>query len=245
MPMTDDDKRAIKRFQELSGRAQTRGKPAYSEFLTLAEQSLLSQAACTDCSLFGGWESAERRIACFGDGAEYEAPIVCVCISPKSAKFAEELGHRDYLGALMSLGIRREVLGDILLSGGCAYLFCLESISDFIIAELKQIRRTAVECSVIENPPEDAFPNPEEREVVVASERLDAVISAVWRLSRAEGQEYILQGKVFVNGREEAGASATPSEGDIISVRGLGRFAYSGIARETKKGRIRVIVKVY
>ena len=243
--MADDEKRTAKRLDELNDRAATRGKPVYSEFLTLAEQALLPQAARGEaCCLFGGWESAERRIACFGEAAEVSAPIICLRISPLSAKFAEELGHRDYLGALMSLGVRREVLGDIILSEGSAYLFCLDSISDFIIAELSQIRRTSVRCEAVEALPKTAMPTSEEKEVVVSSVRLDALVSSVWSLSRSEGQELISQGKVFINGRETASAAASPVEGDIISVRGLGRFQYCGVARETKKGRIRVTVKL-
>lgn len=244
--MTDDEKKTIKRLSELSSRAETRGISAYSEFLTLSEQALLPQADCAGAySLFGGWENAERRVACFGEDAEAAVPIDCIRISPLSAKFAEELGHRDYLGALMSLGVRREVLGDIVLSEGYAYLFCLDSISDFIISELTQIRRTSVRCKKVDSLPDAAIPQPEEREVVVSSIRLDALVSAVWNLSRSDGQELISQGKVFVNGKEITSAAFSPAEDDIISVRGHGRFQYCGVERETKKGRIRIAVKVY
>lgn len=246
MSLTEDEKKIVKRLTELSDRAMMRGVGTYSEFLTLAEQGLLPQVGSADgYSLIGGWEGAERRIACFGGGAASPAPIACLRIAPLSAKFAEELGHRDYLGALMSLGLRREVLGDILLSAGDAYLFCLDSISSFITAELTQIRHTAVRCEPVNALPETAVPKPDEREVVVSSVRLDALVSSVWNLSRAEGQALIAQGKVFINGRETAGVSGVPAEGEIISVRGYGRFQYVGIARETKKGRIRVSVRVY
>lgn len=243
--MTDDEKRLVRRFEELGDRAAVRGKPAYSEFLTLAEQELLPRAVSGNCCLFGGWEDAERRIACFGENAGDCAPVACLRCSPLSAKFAEELGHRDYLGALMSLGLRREVLGDILLAGGDAYLFCLESVADFVIGELTQIRRTAVRCERVDAPPQNAFPTPEERQVVVSSVRLDALVAAVYALSRSEGQELIAQGRVFINGRQTPSASAPLAEGDQVSVRGHGRFQFCGIARETKKGRIRVTVKIY
>lgn len=244
--MTDDEKKMIKRLSELSNRAEMRGRHTYSEFLTLAEQALLPQASCAGAySLFGGWENAERRVACFGEDAEAAAPLDCVRIAPLSVKFAEELGHRDYLGALMSLGVRREVLGDIVLSGDEAYLFCLESISDFIISELTQIRRTSVRCEKVGTLPDTAMPLPEAREVVVSSVRLDALVCAVWNLSRSEGQELIVKGRAFVNGKEITSAAFSPAEYDIISVRGRGRFQFCGIERETKKGRIRAAVKVW
>lgn len=244
--MTDEDKRTINRLAELYRRSKERWQSAYSEFLTLAEQSLASRAAPDGgFVLYGGFEGAERRIACFGENAAASAPIVCLEVSPLSVKFAEELCHRDCLGALMSLGVRREVLGDILLSGGSAYVLCLEGVADFIAGELRQIRHTSVRCSRVEAPPENALPRPEEREFVVSSVRLDALISAVWSLSRAEGQALIAAGRASVNGAEAASASFVPSENDAISLRGYGRFVYCGVSRETKKGRIRVAVKVY
>ena len=81
--------------------------------------------------------------------------------------------------------------------------------------------------------------------VVIASERLDAIISAVYQLSRSGGKELIQQGRVFINSRLVQSAAASLSPGALISVRGKGRFVYEGIERETKKGKLRVKVRVY
>lgn len=244
--MTDDEKLTARRLSELAERAYSRGIAAYSDFLTLAEQSLVPQSASgTEYSLFGGFEGAERCIACFGEDAALYAPIACVRIAPLNAKFSDELSHSDYLGALMHLGLRRETLGDILLSGGNGYVFCLESVADFIISELTRIKRTSVSAAREDTPPADALPTLKSAELVVASERLDAIAAAVYHLSRGESQKLFVQEKVFINGRVCTNTSAAPHEGDVISVRGHGRFVYRGIARETRKGRLRVALDIY
>ena len=119
--MNDDDKLLRKRLAELSARSAARGIWTYSEFLTMAEQSiLLDTPELSPFSLFGGYEGAERRLACFGgeETVSYPAspPVSCLIAEPVSRKFAEALSHRDFLGALMSLGIRREMLGDIIVA---------------------------------------------------------------------------------------------------------------------------------
>ena len=111
--------------------------------------------------------------------------------------------------------------------------------------ELCSIRRTTVSARISELPEKLRSPEPEVREVVVSSERADALIAAVYRLSRSEAQELFAHGRIFVNSRLIENTSRTLSIGDIVSVRGHGRFVYDGTARETKKGRLRVIVKVF
>jgi RNA-binding protein YlmH len=239
----------LNRFEELGNRAFSRGIWVFSEFLTLAEQDiLLSMRPICPFTLQGGALSAERKVAAFGSeelcGWVEEAPIDCVKIAALSQKFADKLTHRDFLGSLMGLGIRREVLGDIMIFDNVGYLFCLNTISGYICDNLTQVRHTTVRCERCEAP-DIATALPDTTELVVASERLDALVAAVYRLSRSEAQELISQEKVFLSGRLPNGASATISEGTIVSVRGYGRFIYEGTIRETKKGRLRVIVRIY
>ena len=249
----DDLELLKKRFSELSHRAFSQQRWQYSEFLSIAEQDALLtmrfDAASSPFQLAGGYDGAERRLAVFGSedlcGYAEEPPIRCVRIAPLSQKFADVLTHRDFLGALMALGIRRGVLGDIVLHENRGYLLCLESISDFILREFTQVKHTTVSCDLIGTLPDVAVREPEARSVNVASERLDALVAVVYKLSRGESQALIAQGKVSVNGRLTENASLVPDAGDIISVRGSGRFAYTGIAKETKKGRLFVDVKVY
>ena len=178
------------------------------------------------------------------EGAGYESAVACLQAAPASARFAEELGHRDCLGALMSLGIRREVLGDIVPQEGKLYIFCLRSIAPYIAENLTQIRRTSVRVSIAAAPPEPPPPPPESG-VVVASERLDALVAAVYNLSRAEAQRLFERELVLVNSLPARGGAAPVKPGDVVSVRGHGRFEYCGAQRETRKGRLRVGVRIY
>ena len=168
-----------KRLVELSRRSAERGIKTNSEFLSLGEQTeLLRLRLESPCALDGGYAEAERRVAVFGGE---RAPLCCLEISPVSKKFAEPLTHRDYLGALMGLGLRRSVLGDVVLCGGNAYVFCLESVAGHIADGLTQVRRTQVRVATAETPPEEAVRPPEPVTVNAASERLDGSVRPLAR----------------------------------------------------------------
>lgn len=249
--MEEDIRQLQKRFEELAARADGRGRYTYTPFLTLAEQDVLQkmarQLACP-FQWMGGYDTAERRLACFGReehmGYAPDCPVRCVAMAPASKKFAGDLGHRDFLGSLMGLGIKRQLLGDIQIVDGVGYLFCLEEIAPYICDNLVSVGRTAVHCAVCEAPEQLSQP-PEPTQLVVASQRLDALIAAVWRLSRSDAQELLEKGLVFIDGRLVESPSHTLQEGDLVSVRHQGRFRYEGTLRETKKGRLRVSVRIY
>ena len=249
--MDEDIRQLQKRFSELAARANGRGRYTYTSFLTLAEQDVLRKLEGQLEAPFrwmGGYEAAERRLACFGREEDLGyppcSPICCVKIAPASKKFAGDLGHRDFLGSLMGLGIERRLLGDIQMVEGEGFLFCLEEIAPYNCDNLIQVARATVRCAVCEAPERLSEP-PELSEVVVASQRLDALIAAVWRLSRGEAQELLEKGMVFIDGRMIESAAHNLKEGDVVSVRHRGRFRYEGTPRETKKGRLRVRVRVW
>jgi len=249
--MEEDIRQHQKRFEELSARAEGRGRYTYTQFLTLAEQDILqkqSRSLATTFRWMGGYDAAERRLACFGReehmGYPPESPVQCIKIAPANKKFAGQLGHRDFLGSLMGLGIKRQLLGDIQMVDGVGFLFCLEEIASYICDNLTSVGRTTVHCEVCQ-PPEQLSQPPEPTEIVVASQRLDVLIAAVWRLSRSDAQELLEKGLVFIDGRLVENPSHTLKEGDMISVRHQGRFRYEGALRETKKGRLRVSVRIY
>ncbi|MEG1191229.1 MAG: YlmH/Sll1252 family protein [Oscillospiraceae bacterium] len=239
-----------KRFEELAGRAAGRGCWTFSEFLNLAEQDTLCRLKLdAPFALEGGYPSAERKIAMFGSESDCAylatAPICCLCVTPLSQKFADALTHRDFLGALTGLGIRREVLGDIIVSENRGYVFCLETMADYIREQFTQVKHTSVKVSLEEAPPPMVVEPPEITRSNIASERLDAIVAAVYKLSRGESQKLFEQGKIFVNSRMTENTSAGLKPGDMISVRGMGRFSYEGIEAETRKGRLRVNVRIY
>lgn len=110
---------------------------------------------------------------------------------------------------------------------------------------LGSVRRTSVRCETVESLPNGAQSVPEESSIIVASERLDVLIAAVYGLSRNAVKEYFLSGRVFVNSRVNENFSHIPKSGDIISVRGKGRFIYRGVSGKTRKNRSAVLVEIY
>lgn len=248
--MTGSDELIRRRFTELSQRAYS-GVWTNTEFLTAAEQSLLMECARELPSPFfleGGHPSCERCIAMFGSedfcGYAAQPPVACVRIAPKNAKFSDCLTHRDFLGALINLGIRRDVLGDIFVRENGAYLFCLDSIAPYIADSLERVKHTSVTCTVCESVPEELQVKMKRMEINVPSERIDAVICAVYKLSRSQSQQMFDAQRVFVNSRVAENSSRTLKQGDVVSVRHCGRFTYCGAQRETKKGRLYVAVEM-
>ena len=252
--MSGDELRELRqRCGELAARAYTADRWAYTEFLTLAEQqaaqTVANEPGRASCVLLGGYAQAERKLACFGSsrncGEEAALPIACVAIRPQSDKFADDLTHRDFLGAAMNLGLRRSAIGDIVVKDNRAWLFCLESLAGYICDNLEQVKRTTVCCALCEPPADILNRPPEPKEVVVASLRLDALLAAVYHLSRSESQALISRELVAVDDRPLTNAGATLKPGQRVSVRGHGRFSFEGELKQTAKGRLLVLVEVY
>ena len=166
-------------------------------------------------------------------------------ISPLARKFADELSHRDFLGALMNLGIERSTIGDIKVADAEAYLFCLDSISDHICGNLAQVKHTSVKCSLEEDigalPKEEPF----SVNLHVPSLRADAVLARVCDLSREKSIELFRAGKVYINGRRCENNSRQLKSGETVNARGFGKFTLSGDPRETRKGRLAVEAEVF
>ncbi len=237
-----NDTQLKKRFSELAARAEAGGYAVYSDFLTLAEQDTLTEMRLP-VELVGGYERAERRLAVFGEAWGAPPPAVWLEIAPVAQKFADTLTHRDFLGSVVGLGLQREVLGDIIIHENRGYLYCLERMAPFIEENLSSVKRTTVRVKAVESPPEPGMALPDKTSFVVSSERLDGVVAAVFDLSRSESQRLFEHELVYVNSRSAKKLTAEPKPGDIVSVRGHGRFIYEGIERETKKGRLRVAVR--
>lgn len=241
------------RIRELSALCYQRDILKHSGFLSLAEQAVyhrVKRELPMEALVAGGHAEADRCLLLFlpsymdGETAEREV-ISCVEIRAANERFADALTHRDYLGALMNLGIRRDQLGDILTDGTNAYLFCLSDIAGYIAEELLRVRHTSVRCALCA--PEDCEIEPrfEELRVNVASERLDAVIAALYQLSRGAASALIGAEAVFVDGRSVTQSGSILKDGVRVSVRGHGKFIYEGLENTTRKGRLYVRVRKY
>ncbi|MGN0528887.1 MAG: YlmH/Sll1252 family protein [Eubacterium sp.] len=242
-----DDKELLKsRMEDLSQRAFNRNYTTYSEFLNIEEISLLKSLRLpTNYILFGGYDNAERCVAGFACDSAEGFPVDCIEISPVNEKFADKLSHRDFLGSLMNLGINRNLLGDIAIKDSTGYLFCLSNISQYIIDNLSRIKHTSVKCSIYDGTPDFVNQLPQSEEIIVSSLRADAVTASVYNLSRKSTGELFSLGKVFINSRQTYKDSVLLKNGDVVSVRGYGRFIFEEQIRETKKHRYIVSVRIY
>lgn len=235
-----------KRLTELSHRAFERGYTTFSDFLNLEEISLLKSLHTeSEYNLYGGYDNADRCVASFGECEEYQYPISCIKIEPANQKFADELSHRDFLGALMNLGINRSTLGDIIITNNTGYLFCLNSIKEYILQNLDRIKHTTVRCTESVLPAEIAEKKPEPVELTVSSQRVDIIVAAVFKLSRNTVTQLVNQEKVFINSKIAYKESLTLKSGDIVSVRGKGKFIFDGEIRQTKKNKSVIGIRLY
>lgn len=242
-----------KRLAELADKSYRTNQYVFTNFLNMAEQNAFYEMqrdlSYVPFTAFGGAESCERVMLRFGSeemlGYEEPFPICCIFAEPLVEKFADEFTHRDFLGAVMNLGIEREVIGDIVLKGKMAYIFCTERIAPYIAEHLVQVKHTSMKCQVLKEVPDVLKPVLERKEVTAASERIDAVIGKLCNLSRSQSIDAFREKKVFVNGRQCENNSYQLKKGDVVSFRGFGKFVYEGVKYETKKGKLCTEVSVY
>lgn len=242
-----------KRMTELAARSYGHGIYTFTPFLGLSEQQafyeIQREVAYAGFGMEGGSPLCERKMIRFGSAAligyEEAYPILCLKVEPTAPKFAEHLTHRDFLGAIMNLGIERNTVGDIFVQEKGAAVFCQESIAAYLTEQLTQVRHTQVKCTITEVMEELRSPVLEQKTLSVSSPRIDAVLSGLYHLSRGQSVELFRAGRVYVNGRLVENNSYSLKEGDGVTARGFGRFLYTGEQGETKKGRVRVGVEVY
>lgn len=240
------------RFLELAQKSDATNTYTYTEFLGLLEQNLFHSMERELLPYyptpFGGTKNTERIVIRFGNpditGYSEDYPITPLLLTPLSTKFSEELSHRDVLGALMNLGIKRSLLGDIYIKENSVLVFCLDKIADYLKENLFQIRHTQVSVDIFSGDISSYSGNTKEIDIQISSERLDAVISKVFHLSREKSQDLFRKNLIFINGRQITSTSYTPKAGDKITVRGFGRMTYIGVTKTTKKGNLLVQISL-
>ena len=191
--MNKEESMLQKRLIELSRMAYNRGIVTFSDFLNLNELNILHTTPknmfLSQYKTYGGYDLSERQMAAFLPDAlyyDYEYPVRIIEIRPLNKRFAEELTHRDYLGAVMNLGIERCKLGDIIVEEGRALLFVKEEMAEYIAEHLTQIRHTSVATTFTAEFNSDYEPDYEELKGTVPSIRLDTVLSIAYPLSRSK-----------------------------------------------------------
>ncbi len=228
------------RLQELCLRSDKLQAAVCTRFLTPPEAELARRIAREhrlNCTLSGGYPSAERVMACFHpEGEEVAFPIQCVHITWDGRYHQAE--HRALLGSVLGLGIERSMVGDICLTQEGAFMMATEEMAGFIAQNLSQAGKTPVQARVMESIPPIEPPEGRTFRDTVASLRLDAVLAAGLNMSRSEAAACILSGQVQVNHRPEVRPDAQLREGDLLSIRGFGRLHIKAVGAPTRKGRI-------
>ena len=158
-----------------------------------------------------------------------------------------EYEHREFLSGIMKLGIKREKFGDIVVTDFGADIISLSEVSQYLVDGLKNLTRfkkseikveNIKELKVVENEFEDI-------KIIISSIRLDNFVSELARCSRTNAQEIIKEGRVFINQINEYKDDKKVNINDIITIRGKGKFIFSGIEKETKSGRLLINMKKY
>ena len=221
-----------------------------SDFLNLYEINetikILHSFNNISWSTNGGYEDAERKVLIiYHDyivADTIENPLACLKIT-KNTKIGN-LNHRDYLGALLSLGIKREKVGDIVLHENGSYVILKKELKDFVKFNLDKVRNISISVEEIDfkdmRPLETKYKN-----IVgtVASLRLDNIISLALKISRTDAQNLVDLDRVYVNWALVDKSSYEIKENDVLSIRGRGRVIVDEIQGKTKKNRIHIKLK--
>ncbi|HKM35693.1 MAG TPA: YlmH/Sll1252 family protein [Lachnospiraceae bacterium] len=242
-----------KRLLDLAEKSFRQNVFCFTDFLGLAEQDIYyrmeKELLFSHPAFFGGDNQAERKMIRFGSpeerGYDEAYPITCIHVLPLLKKFSDDFSHRDFLGAMMNLGMERDCIGDIRIGNREGYLYCISSMAEFVCENLMQIKHTHVRCEIVDQIGETGIEKPVELEVVVGSLRVDACLAKTYNISRTESIALFSDRKVFVNGRLAENNSRNLKTGETVNVRGYGKFLFQGVKYETKKGKFCLSIALY
>lgn len=251
----------LSRARELKERAADNSMITSTNFLSPEERSAVSviereNNKYVSTFYYGGFPDAERTAAVFVP-TFYEISDIDAFMKENTDenpfsliectkdKFTS-MSHRDYLGSLMALGIKREMIGDIVVTENGCHFFAVKSIASYICDNLKRTGRGSVNCKIIAV---DSLPQSEDNGKTVfssvASLRLDCVVAAAFSMSRTSAVEAINKGVVYVYSVQCFKTDFTLSIGSKIVLRGKGKAVIEEITGQSKKGRMHILIKKY
>lgn len=192
----------------------------------------------------GIFPEAERKMLAFSYDDIQEYPIKIIKVHNKS-KFSNPK-HKDYLGALMSLGFRREKFGDLIVVEDCCFFPAAEEIIDFLLSNMNSIGKSPCELVVLENLDEQIFtPKVEKKIITVASRRIDCIISELTGLSRSKAEDMLSMSKVLLDYIPQEKRDFIVKDDSIIAIRGYGKFKIKEQKSISSKGKFRLEVYKY
>lgn len=243
-----DEAMLLARVYDRIAGAEQRNIPAATAFLSPREQALTRQLLRgMHLSFFGGVPEAERSMCCWLPEYLDETWLSSEdgpCAAVRAAFFAHDwLTHRDFLGALMGAGIKRETVGDIFVREGACDFLVTREILPYVLQNLDQAGRTRLTLCEI---PLSEVQRPEQQirliRDTVASLRLDSVVASGFGLSRGKAAAYIESGKAELAHLPCLKTDRPVIVGDVISIRGLGKIRLEEISGTTKKGRTGIVI---
>ncbi len=250
MASTSEDSLLLARAEDAVQLCDKHSYPHFVGFLDERQRALIAAAfgrvPQVTCLFWGGYEDAERTF--FGAFPSFMEPDVAVfpfvaleCTYRETAA----LNHRDFLGTVLSVGVKREKIGDIICGTGKTVLFVGEDIAPFLCEQITKVGGEGVSLKVGLSAPLDVARTYKEIRMTVASPRLDNVVKALTGLAREKAAALITSGLVSLCHQPCQSVSKTVSEGDIVSVRGYGRFRIASLSNLTKKERVVLVAYKY
>ncbi|MBQ6848365.1 MAG: hypothetical protein IJO62_05590 [Clostridia bacterium] len=235
------------RIFDTVGICQRTRRPKFLGFLSLEETAFakgIISKTTAQYDFFGGFEGAERvMLGCFPEWCEEKKfPIIAITAEYRKS---DRLSHRDVLGSLMALGLKRETVGDILIDEGRAVIFLSEETVNYVMTQITKIGRVGVILKEGFTLPLPKSGELKEFSVTVSSERLDCVVAALCSVSRNKAVELIEQSLVTVNSVVVEKITTRLCDGDVISVRSRGKFIIDSLSDKTKKDRLVLKYKKY
>ena len=253
-----EDKMCLSQILDKIEFSKSKQKIEYTDFLDMYQVSLVEnffrKIKFKNYKLYGGYEEAERKVAIIYPEKYDEEMIkknynkilkVVKIILPEEEK--GKYSHRNYLGGIVKIGLKREKVGDIVVSKKGAEIITLTEFSKILLQQLPSLTR--FENSKIIEKEIDKLEiqevNIEEVKIIVPSLRMDNIVSDLIRTSRNKAVEVIKQERVFVNGQNETKPSKLIKIGDKITVRGKGRFVVKQIEGTTRSGRTVLVIEKF
>ncbi len=251
----DEDKLFEAKVIDKIKQCQSKNRFANTDFLDLAQQEkvkkILSIRKINNCELFGGYENAERKILFifpeneFIDRNNFYNQVMSIIKINLPKELYGTYEHKNYLGALMKIGIKREKVGDIQVRFDGADIIISRDIEEYVLLNLKDLTRfkkAKIDSSKVENL-ELVEKEKEIFKINIPSMRLDCIVGELARCSRSEAIEIIKQERVFVNFKEELSQGKQIKEDTYITIRGKGRFKILNIVGTTRSGRLTVEIE--
>lgn len=248
--LNDEERQLVLHLGDLVTLSQKYHKPYFSDFLNERQTSLavdtMKKNGITDYVLWGGFEGASRVMLCvfppYMCPEREDFPLVCLSVRYRNT---DVLTHRDFLGSLMSLGIKREVVGDIAVQEGLASFFVKADFETYITSQITKIGRVGITFTDRTVDFEKLAQDYEECECVVSSLRIDNVVAAAAKLSREKAKQAVKSGFVAVNYETMYDTDSKVLSGDKVSVRGYGKFIVLFDGSVSRKGKYRILLRKF